>query len=64
MRNLKTHLWLSMLFALSLLFSGSIYAEDYVYITNNTDEAFTLSTQLESSHNIEDGNEWEQLVKQ
>jgi len=47
---------------LSSLLSGQTLAESYVYLTNNTMETLTLSTQQTGYDNIHHGDEWQQLA--
>ena len=47
---------------LSSLLSGLALAESYMYLTNNTMQTLTLSTQQTGHDNIRHGDEWQQLA--
>lgn len=44
------------------IFSTSVFSESYMYLTNNTQNTLTLSTEQTGYHNIAHGNEWQQLA--
>lgn len=48
--------------ALSGLLSGQAFAESYMYLTNNTMNTLTLSTQQTGHDNIRHGDQWQQLA--
>jgi len=46
---------------LGLFLAGELYAESYIYLTNNTMEPLAIETFQSGYDNISPGNEWEQL---
>ena len=52
----------SMLFLLACMVGGQVYAESYMYLTNNTLEKLTLNTAQTGYGNITHGDQWQQLA--